>query len=111
MKVKEKGHTLIIKKTQGSIEDFIQKIRSQYNTYKRFNLIIDLSDQTLQEDAKELLPFETLAQAQAQENKSFVLVAQNIDFNAFDQELVVVPTLLEAHDMIEMDEIQRDLGF
>ena len=25
--------------------------------------------------------------------------------------LVVVPTLQEAHDIIEMDEIERDLGF
>jgi hypothetical protein len=25
--------------------------------------------------------------------------------------MLVVPTLLEAHDMIEMEEIERDLGF
>jgi hypothetical protein len=26
-------------------------------------------------------------------------------------EMVVVPTVLEAHDIIEMEEIERDLGF
>jgi hypothetical protein len=25
--------------------------------------------------------------------------------------MVIVPTLLEAHDVIEMEEIERDLGF
>jgi hypothetical protein len=39
------------------------------------------------------------------------LVVQNIDFNKVPTSLSVVPTLLEAHDMIEMDEIERDLGF
>jgi hypothetical protein len=43
--------------------------------------------------------------------KSFVIVAENIDFNALPKSLVVVPSILEAHDIIDMDEIERDLGF
>jgi hypothetical protein len=43
--------------------------------------------------------------------KSFVIVAENIDFNAVPKSLVVVPSVLEAHDIIDMDEIERDLGF
>ena len=40
-----------------------------------------------------------------------MIVAENIDFNDVPASLLVVPTLLEAHDMIEMEEIERDLGF
>ena len=36
---------------------------------------------------------------------------ENIDYNAVSSNLIVVPTLLEAHDIIEMEEIERDLGF
>lgn len=111
MKVKEKGHTLIIKKGEGSIVEFIEKINAQYNNYKKFNIIVDLSEEHIDEQGEDLLLFEELALSQAEENKSFVLVVENIDFNEFDEDLVVVPTLLEAHDIIEMDEIQRDLGF
>ena len=32
-------------------------------------------------------------------------------FTAWLNALVVVPSVLEAHDIIEMDEIERDLGF
>jgi hypothetical protein len=39
------------------------------------------------------------------------LVAADLDYNQFDANLVVVPTLQEAFDLIEMDEIERDLGF
>ncbi|SFJ43285.1 ribonuclease Z [Myroides guanonis] len=111
MKVKEKGHTLIIKKSEGTLLEFIEKINAQYNSYKKFNIIVDLSDEDIDDQGDDLLLFEELALSQAEENKSFVIVVENIDFNEFDEELVVVPTLLEAHDIIEMDEIQRDLGF
>jgi hypothetical protein len=40
-----------------------------------------------------------------------VIVADGIDFTAVPESLVVVPTVLEAHDVIEMEEIERDLGF
>ena len=43
--------------------------------------------------------------------KSLVLVTDTIDFNAVPVSVTVVPTLLEAHDIIEMEEIERDLGF
>ena len=40
-----------------------------------------------------------------------VFVAENLDFNKIPDNLLVVPSLLEAHDIIEMEEIERDLGF
>jgi len=43
--------------------------------------------------------------------KSFVVVASEWSINDFPNELVVVPTSQEAEDLIEMDEMQRDLGF
>ena len=43
--------------------------------------------------------------------KSFVIVVPDFDYNAIPEKLTVVPSLLEAHDIIEMEEIERDLGF
>jgi hypothetical protein len=34
-----------------------------------------------------------------------------MDYNAIPNTLHVVPSLQEAHDIIEMEEIERDLGF
>ena len=59
-------------------------------------------------DLKAFLP---LVKLQKKAKKSFVIVASDLDFNAISDKLVVVPSLLEAHDIIEMEEIERDLGF
>jgi hypothetical protein len=55
--------------------------------------------------------FSDLSKLHKKGKKSFVMVAENIDFNAVPKALVVVPSVLEAHDIIEMEEIERDLGF
>jgi hypothetical protein len=52
-----------------------------------------------------------LSKKHKKEKKSLVLVTDAIDFNAVPTTVTVVPTLLEAHDIIEMEEIERDLGF
>ena len=45
------------------------------------------------------------------DNQSIVFVATPEQFNSLPEVLIVVPTLEEAHDFIELDRIQRDLGF
>jgi len=39
------------------------------------------------------------------------LVANGVDFNSVSDKLTVVPSQLEAQDLIDLDEIERDLGF
>lgn len=110
MKVEDKGHTAIIKDTQGNASDFLQKFTHEYKTFENRNLILDISGDdnvTLQTIGQ----FKALSKLHRAAKKSFVIVASGLDFGAVPDALVVVPTLLEAHDMIEMDEIERDLGF
>ena len=42
---------------------------------------------------------------------SFVVVGSGFNIDIFPEKLNVVPTIKEAEDVIEMEEIQRDLGF
>jgi hypothetical protein len=39
------------------------------------------------------------------------VVNSALDPDIIPDEIMVVPTLLEAQDVIEMEEIERDLGF
>ena len=110
MKVEEKGHTVNIKDTQGDIEAFLEKVTSGYNSYKDFNMVIDLTQYnnlTLQQ----VLTFLSLSNKHRKAKKSFVIVVNDFEFNDAPDEMVIVPTLLEAQDIIEMEEIERDLGF
>lgn len=110
MKVDQKGHTTIIRNTKGSTAEFLQKLQLEYNTYQKQNLILDLThdkDLTLEG----LKSFSDLIKSHLKVKKSMVLVSGSVNFNAVPKNIILVPTVLEAHDIIEMDEIERDLGF
>ncbi len=110
MKVEQKGHTTIIRDTLGQTAEFLMKVTHEHNTYKNSNLILDLThDKNLSlEDVKS---FSELIKLHKKQKKSIVLVADSVNFNAVPKTIILVPTLLEAHDIIEMEEIERDLGF
>jgi len=110
MKVEEKGHTVIIKDTKADIKAFEQTISEEYNSYKDRNIVLDLSAHK-NLSLQDILSFLKLSNNHRKAKKSFVLVANDFDFNDAPDEMVVVPTVLEATDIIEMEEIERDLGF
>lgn len=110
MKVDKKGHTTTIKDTQGNIQSFLEKVTNEHHGFKTQNLILDITNDK-NVTVKDMKAFLNLSKLHRKEKKSFVIVAENIDFNDVPAKLVVVPSLLEAHDIIEMEEIERDLGF
>jgi hypothetical protein len=110
MKVDQKEHTITIKDTQGDFTSFLMKLTHQYKTFEKHNITIDLlyhKDLGIN-DIKLFLP---LSKQHKKKKKSFVVVISDFDFNAIPDDLTVVPSLLEAHDIIQMEEIERDLGF
>ncbi len=110
MKVERKGHTTTIRNTQYKTAEFHQKFNHEFNSYKSNNLIIDLTfDKTI--TMADVKLFLEMTKSQKKNKKSLVLVADGINFNDVPDKLTVVPTVLEAHDIIEMEEIERDLGF
>ena len=110
MKVEQKGHTTILKETKGDFNGFLENVRREHHSFKSQNLIIDVShDATV--ILKDIKGFSDLSKVHLKGKKSFVIVAENIDYNAVPVKLTVVPSVLEAHDIIEMEEIERDLGF
>jgi hypothetical protein len=110
MKVDQKEHTITIKDTQGDFTSFLMKVTHQYKTFEKHNIIIDLSyhKDLVINDIKLFLP---LSKQHKKAKKSFVIVVSDFDYNAIPDMLTVVPSLLEANDIIEMEEIERDLGF
>jgi len=60
---------------------------------------------------EELLHFLKLSNYHRATKHSFVIVNDAIDIDDVPMEMIVVPTILEAGDIVEMEEIERDLGF
>lgn len=110
MKVDQKGHTVCIKDTQGDLVSFLMKVTHEYKTFQKHNIIIDIRlHKNLSLTA--INSFIPLSKIHKKAKKSFVIVASDIDHNAIPDKLSVVRSMLEAHDIIEMEEIERDLGF
>jgi hypothetical protein len=110
MKIEESSNAVVIADSQGDLTLFLAKLIQEYKTFAQQNIIVDLLiHQEL--TVNELKSFLNLSKQHKKSKKSFVIVVAETDFNAITEKLSVVPTIQEAHDIIEMEEIERDLGF
>lgn len=92
-----------------TIFDFFEEFNENYPKFKNENLILDFSG-NINTDLKEILLFSQRSEEHKNNNKSFVIVCKGINFNMLPNQLIAVPTLQEAEDIIEIEDIERDLG-
>lgn len=109
MKIENKDKTTIIKNTTSDINSFIEYITTELVNFKSQNLIIDLTKTDI--TVKDIKLFAEASKTHKKNKKSFAIVANDIDYNAVPTKISVVPSIQEANDLIEMEEIERDLGF
>ncbi len=88
---------------------FLKNLTTGYPKIKNDHLIINLfSFETLTAD--DLLEFLNISNTHRGANKSFVIVTDKVAYDAIPDAISLAPTLQEARDIIEMEEIERDLG-
>ncbi len=92
-----------------NILKFNTDFNEKYINFKNDNLILDFSN-NINFDLKKILLFSQKSKEHKKNKKSFVIVCNGIDFDELDNEMITVPTLKEAEDIIEIEEIERDLG-
>nr|WP_321234303.1 ribonuclease Z [uncultured Psychroserpens sp.] len=106
----KRGNTSIITQEKASIIELVKKIGILYERFKNDNIIVNLT--TLNKvTLQDIVEFLQLSNTHRGSKHSFVIVTNKANLNETPDEIVVVPTLQEAYDIIEMEEIERDLGF
>ncbi len=100
----------IITQEKATVIELVKKIETLYPKFKNDNIIVTLSSLT-EITTEEIIEFLRVSNAHRAKGYSFVLVTNNINLNEVPDEIIVVPTSKEAYDIIEMEEIERDLGF
>ena len=104
------GNTSIITQEKASIIELVKKIDVLYERFKNNNIIINLT--TLEKVKRsDIVEFLQLSNKHRKAKHSFVIVTNKANLDESPDEIVVVPTLQEAYDIIEMEDIERDLGF
>jgi hypothetical protein len=89
---------------------FRDEIKRKYKSFSSHNIVVDLTliKPVLSKHIKEFV--ELAGHHKNLSNKSFVIVTGPISLKRLPEGLTVVPTLHEALDTVEIEEIERDLG-
>ncbi len=91
------------------ITNFYNLFNKNYINFNNVNLILDFSE-NINLELQEILLFSHYNKIHNKKNKSFVIAGSGINFDEIIDEMVIVPTLTEAKDIIELENIERDLG-
>jgi phosphoribulokinase len=111
MKIENHPNFVVLEDEKDDIIDFASFIASQVpSKYKGQNVVLNLLKYD-DFDLPQLLQFLKTSNLHRKTKQSFVLVNNAINIDDVPYEMIVVPTLQEAGDIIEMEEIERDLGF
>ncbi len=111
MKISNYDNFVVLEDEQNDLEKFASFMEFQIaKKFKRQNVVIDLL-KNLNLSLDELLLFLNISNIHRITKHSFVIVNSVINPDDIPTEMVIVPTLQEAEDIIEMEEIERELGF
>lgn len=106
----KRDNITIITQEKASIVELVKKLDVLYQRFKNDNVVVSLTSLkpiTLDE----IVEFLNISNIHRKAKNSFVIVTDKVNLDEMPDELVVVPTLQEAYDIIEMEEMERDLGF
>lgn len=110
MKIENKEEYNLIHFDDISFDNCLLDFEKQYFNFKEKHLIIKISEKN-NTSKENILLFLKYAQVHQTNGTSFVIILKDVNIDEFPESLNIVPTLVEAEDIIEMENIQRDLGF
>ena len=107
MIINQHNSTVVITQDKTNSSEFLKKLSVIHERYKENDLILQLKDTPI----ASMDALVSLSEMHRQLNYSFIVVSTHLNQDDFEDQLTIVPTLQEAHDYIEMELMQRDLGF
>ncbi|NNG10803.1 MAG: ribonuclease Z [Arenibacter sp.] len=105
----KEGNVTTVLQENISLEKFISNLKEVYPKIEKDHIILNLFSFT-KLTSDDILEFLQLSDAHRKANKSFVLVTNKVSYADVPESICVVPTIQEAKDIVEMEEIERDLG-
>ena len=106
---KREKYTLI-SSDENSFSDFFSSFLAKKDDFEKEHLVILISDNIIT-IKKEFMLFLDFSDKNKENGTSFVIVNSTINIDDFPKKYNIVPTIIEAEDILEMEEIERELGF
>jgi hypothetical protein len=102
------GNTTIVFQENISLAKFMENLNASYDKIRNDHIVVNLFSFT-KLTSGDVLEFLQLSNKHRGAKKSFVLVTNKVAYAEVPDEICVVPTIQEALDLIDMEEIERDL--
>lgn len=110
MSIEQQKNYILISSKKLNFADFLSFFEENHTDLEQKHLIILISN-NINIKEEDIFVFLKYAEKHQKNGTSFAIVYNNIDVDKFPEWLNIVPTLVEAEDILEMEAIERDLGF
>ena len=110
MLIKKKENYKLIYSDENSFSKFYSSFLKKEKEFDKENLIVQISND-INITKEDFLLFLSIAKQKKENSTSLVIVYKDINIDDFPEDFNIVPTLVEAEDIIEMEAIERELGF
>ena len=110
MQIDKKEKFTLITSNENSFTEFYNSFLNEEKKLTKENIIIQVSN-NINVSNQEFLLFLDKAIQKKENGTSFVVVYTAIDIDDFPENFNIVPTLQEAEDVIDMENMERELGF
>tara|TARA_B110000240_G_C13421924_1_gene419859 strand:+ start:194 stop:526 length:333 start_codon:yes stop_codon:yes gene_type:complete len=110
MLIEKKENYTLINTDENLFSEFYMSFLKKEQGFEKENLILQISTD-IKTSKEDFLLFLSIAEQKKENGTSFVLVCKTINIDDYPESFNIVPTLLEATDIIEMEAMERELGF
>ena len=110
MIIEQKEGYIYVSSNDDSFDDFLTNFKNEHPVIEKKNTIISISD-NFKVKEEDIFVFLHYSQKHKENGTTFVIICDDVNIDNFPEEFNIVPTLKEAEDVLEMENIERDLGF
>ncbi len=110
MIIEKKTNYTLISSDENSFKEFYTSFLNTEKELQKEHLILEVSN-NINTTTEDFLLFLSVSDNKKENGTSFVIVNTAINVDDFPETFNIVPTLQEAEDILEMEAIERELGF
>ena len=110
MNITKKENYIIIEDKNADVGTFATQLAEAHLEFEKDNVVVNVLDKGNLE-SKDLLVFLEVSDLHRMNKRSFVIASNPLSVETLPQDLIIAPTLREAEDNVNMEELERELGF
>ncbi len=110
MKIEKKTTYSYILSDEKSFKTFFNNFKDALEVLQKEHIVVHFSDD-ININQKDFSLFLDISAHKKENGTSFVIIYKNINIDDIPETINIVPTLTEAIDVLEMEAMERELGF